>query len=493
MIKSLLFGLNILAILLLGSFQKTNLEITQDLPANLKPGEEAVVTVKIDKSDVSGFAKFQLSLAPGLVVEPIDNAGASFTFNDNKAKFIWMALPADKRFTLKYRIIAEQEAVGNLAVNGRFSYIYENERKNYDLSEKIIAVGDPSAIAAERIKQSMEEKASNTEATVRTNRTVTSVGINQWKVNVDIEKSNLQGFAKIEETIPDGYTVINIKASSAVFSLDDKKIKYIWYDIPENENVVVTYKMLPVIAMDGFTPTITGDFSYLKDEETVHVPIEGGIAPEDEMPEALLAENADTAAAEVISNSDTIADEIAENSDTTTTTDEMPAETDEEIAVDTPAIATEEIAKNQKPEQEQEPETTSEQVEKPVEKEPADETISADNGSQQSRTDANIVDVPEPQTGIFYRVQIAAGKNNLKQPVFAKIYRFDEKFNIENQHGLFKYTTGHFQIYKAARDGRERITAQYEKFQGPFVTAYNSGERITVQEALMITNQKWYQ
>src|SRR5690606_14671450 len=109
------------------------------------------------------------------------------------------------------------------------------------------------------------------------------------------------------------------------------------------------------------------------------------------------------------------------------------------------------------------------------------------------RTDANIVNVPEPETGVYYRVQIAAGKNNLKSDVFTKLYGFSEGYKLENEDGLYKYTTGYHQVYKSARDGRERITAKYEKFKGPFVTAYNDGERITVQEALMITSQKWFQ
>ena len=97
-----------------------------------------------------------------------------------------------------------------------------------------------------------------------------------------------------------------------------------------------------------------------------------------------------------------------------------------------------------------------------------------------------------PETGVYYRVQIAAGKNNLKRDEFTEMFAFYEEFKLESIDGWFKYTTGHHQVYKSARDDRTRITQKYSKFNGPFVTAYNSGERITVQEALMITSQKWY-
>jgi hypothetical protein len=47
-------------------------------------------------------------------------------------------------------------------------------------------------------------------------------------------------------------------------------------------------------------------------------------------------------------------------------------------------------------------------------------------------------------------------------------------------------------IYKGARNYREIIKDQH-KIEGPFVTAYNNGTRITVQEALMISKDQWVQ
>ena len=494
MIRTLLLGLNVFGFLLLGLYQKQEVEISHNLPSQLKPGQEVEVVVNIDKSNVTGFAKYQITLDEGLTAELIESSGASFTFNDQKAKFIWMALPDAKKFTIKYRVIAGKKAIGNLNLDSRFSYIYENERKNYDLPSQIIAVGDANSLAAQQIKSSMEEKALNKEATISGDRVVTSVGINQWKVDVNIVKSNLQGFAKIEESIPNGYTVIDLKSSSAVFSLDDTKVKYIWYDIPENENITVSYKLLPVIAMNAGAPEIEGDFSYLKNEETITVPIGGPALEIIEETEEILANLPDSTSetavdvAEEIEAQETEMVETIEEEDMAEAVEPKSAEpkstgTTTKVPVSTKEAAPAKTESKQIPKEEPrpEPKTTKEQ------------NNLADNGTQKGRINSNIVNVPEPETGVFYRVQIAAGKNNLKTDIFAKLYGFSEGYKLENAHGLFKYTTGYHQVYKSARDGRERITAKYDKFQGPFVTAYNDGERITVQEALMITNQKWFQ
>ena len=58
--------------------------------------------------------------------------------------------------------------------------------------------------------------------------------------------------------------------------------------------------------------------------------------------------------------------------------------------------------------------------------------------------------------------------------------------------GWHKYTVGNFFKYAGAREHREDIRNN-KKIKGPFVTAYNKGTRITVQEALMITKDKWVQ
>lgn len=518
MLRTLLVGINIIGIALLGFFQKTDLEILHDLPTSMQPGEERVVTFDIDKSDVTGFAKFQIVLGEGLTAEVVKSEGASFTFNNQMVKFIWMALPATKKIQLQMRLIASPNAVGNLEVNPRFSYIYENERKNFDVKTHIIAVGEAGDLASQRIQESMQEKMKNLDAEASATRTISAEGVNQWRVEISIQKADLQGFAKVEETVPDGYTVVDLKSSSAVFSIDNQEVKYIWYDIPENDVVTVSYKMLPLIPMDNRTPAISGSFSYLKDEETASTPI---INQGDDEPKLLVESVKDTVEAEVVEIAENIVKEETEDqkiaaSDSQKATEEAARIVAEEqkaaelkaaeqkaaeLAAATAAAAKAaqeaKIAAEEKAAQladaakaSQAAAQTTESKPSEIKKSQPDNTAVA--SAKKSVNDGNIVNVPEPEEGIFYRVQIAAGKNNLNREVFAKLYNFDEGFKLENAGGLLKYTTGYHQVYKAARDDRERITSKYAKFKGPFVAAYNDGERITVQEALMVSSQKWF-
>jgi len=468
MTRTFFIGIQILGLFIFSLGQKEEVKIEHNPPANMDTAEEAVVRVKFDKSDVTGFAKFQITVDDGLNIEVVESAGASFTFNNGKAKFIWMALPANEEFTISYRLKTTGAANGRKALDSRFSYIYENERKNRDVPTHYINVGNVPETISDAVDDTLEEKETISEAYVSANRQIVSDGLNQWKVQVEIEKIGLTGFAKIEETLPEGYTAIDFKSSGAVFSSLDDEIKYIWYDIPENETVTIAYKLLPVIAQNGKMPEISGTFSYLEGEETMEIPIADGLE--------MMAEETpkDTSGAQVI--------------------DEVIEEIEEEIVEEEPAtIADDDTPDTALPVIAEIPESNDNEVEVSTQETETETTATASNEENtKSATDGNIIDVPQPETGVFYRVQIAAGKNNLKKPVFEKLYSFLEGYKLENHKGWFKYTTGYHQVYKSARDDRQRIKAKYDKFQGPFVTAYNDGERISVQEALMVTSQKWY-
>jgi hypothetical protein len=70
--------------------------------------------------------------------------------------------------------------------------------------------------------------------------------------------------------------------------------------------------------------------------------------------------------------------------------------------------------------------------------------------------------------------------------------KIKEPVSTEMLQGWYKYTIGNYSEYIKARDKRNKVWGT-TPIKDAFVTAYNSGQRITVQEALMISNQTWYQ
>lgn len=91
---------------------------------------------------------------------------------------------------------------------------------------------------------------------------------------------------------------------------------------------------------------------------------------------------------------------------------------------------------------------------------------------------------------VHFKVQVLAGPHRIDVRSIQKEYSFSGTITPESNQGWMKYTTGQFDIYSLARDERVRLRREFT-FPGPFVTAYKQDQRISVQEALLLTKQNW--
>ena len=96
---------------------------------------------------------------------------------------------------------------------------------------------------------------------------------------------------------------------------------------------------------------------------------------------------------------------------------------------------------------------------------------------------AQDIQLPAPQSGIYYKVQISA---TMKSPVrnnawFSTKYKWQDNVDLAMQDGWKKYMIGTFNNYEQAKAFRNQTS---EKISDAFVVAYDHGQRISVQEAL---------
>lgn len=468
MLKQLLLLFNLFSFFVVTFLLPDGIKVNYEtLPNEFVRDSTYIIEVTIEKGDIFGFAKFQQNVPTGFVAQPVETADASFTFADGKVKFIWMALPEMNEVKISYALTASQDTPDEGLIEGKFSYIQDNERKSYDTPNIPIKIISDEPVVA------------TVPASANVERSVTALGNNEYEVRLYITKEGISGFSKVEEYLPDGAEAVDLESAKSMFSQVDEKAKFVWMAIPESGNVSVAYKVSAAEDIENDLKAMEGNFSYLDENETKTVAI---VSMGEETPPVAVAEEPEEVGAQ---EEPTQEEEVASNEtpDVGSGSEEETAmtETTEEIGTP-PDEQPQEVASN-------DTETTPAEEEEVVAQKERTGAVKTD---EQDTPPVTAPVVPNPETGVSYKVQIVAGHKVVAETFLRKKYTFQEPYLVENHQGWVKYTTGSFEVYRGARDKREQLVAANHNFPGPFVTAYNEGERITVQEALMISNQKWF-
>lgn len=476
MLKFVALLFNTVALLIYQFFFAEGVTVTQNVPSSAKAESEFTIEVTINKGAIGGFAKLQQELPEGFTAIEDKNSGASFTFSNHAVKFIWMSLPGDNEIKVSYKVkVAANDVNGDKIIAGKFSYLSENIKQIAEIPPATITItggGSSQAVVTTNTPDTTTTATTTTNTTDNTtaittttdnttktptqtnpetspfscNRKVQESGSNEYVIEITINKGNLSGFAKLVETLPAGFTATALESKEAAFTFADQKVKYVWVSMPSTPEFKVSYKVKVAENVTG-AQTIDGVFSYIENDETKKF-----IVP--------------------TSTIGTGTQPLVTNTTDNTTTDNTTKTT--EVVDNTAKTTTDNTVK------------TTEVVDNT-----AKTTTTTDNTTTDNSTKSlSATTIPAPQGKIKYSVQIAALHNAKNPDVLATMFNINEQINTEMAEGFTKYTIGSHGEYKSARDARESI--KNKGVVGPFVTAYNTGKRITVQEALMITSQKWY-
>lgn len=115
---------------------------TQKFPDTAIPGGDYIVEITVNRKGITGFMKFFQGVPEGCTAKEIESKGGSFSFADGGAKIIWITSPTEDQFTISYQVLIPKEIAGTKQISGKIAYLFETERKVYDLETKTIKIGD---------------------------------------------------------------------------------------------------------------------------------------------------------------------------------------------------------------------------------------------------------------------------------------------------------------------------------------------------------------
>ncbi|MFO7863781.1 MAG: hypothetical protein R6U85_07255 [Salinivirgaceae bacterium] len=462
MLKSLALAFNFLIVLILTTIFGS-VSVNTNIPEKVQAGDQFTVSVTIDKSNIGDFGRYQMELPNGFQAEVKDANGGAFSYENEKVRINWLQLPYDDRFAITFDVTVPPKASGDFEISSSFSYVKDNSPTIEELPVHTLTVEGSESVedltAANTYKfQGVRMKEVDCIRQKPYLNENDEIIVNLLVMN----KVGLNKFGKIQEQIPRGYKAISLRSKNAMFTNNGRILKFMWMQLPEDEFFVVTYKLIQTEDIPNQAFLISGEFTFTRNDRNQVVDIaERNVDLEEFAEEDLIVDNTP------IPDEEDTRTNLLGDTDNFGRTTQTNTGIQDGLADNTTGVETGGRDRNTK--------TGS----------------SFDNYTDNQKQTYQETNYAIAITnGVTYRVQVAAGHKLVKDNYFKRL-NLKEEVQIEIHQGWHKYTVGSHGVYKDARDHRNLIW-QNTPIDDAFVCAYNSGQRITVQEALMIANQKWY-
>ena len=447
MIRYFVLLFNMIGVFIFHTFFADDVTVTQSAPAKVNPGDEFTVEITIKKGALGGFAQLKCEVPEGCTATQGDVSGSEFKFSGQIVRFTWTSLPGDAELKVSYKVKTDPNMQGVKTLAGKFSYVLNNVKNSIELNSVEITVGTPKVETVEN-----NPPPPNPTTTV---------------VQPDPTTTVVTNTPPPPDTTSTGNGGNNKTGGPATVSANRKMPKDAKAGDEFTVEVTITKSTLKGFGRfqdmmpEGFTASAGeskgGTFSFVDQKAKI---VWDNIPSEEQF----------TISYKVKVGQNAMGDQTIEGLFSYVENDEpkkvqlLPSV----IAVDKQQV----VINNPPP-----PDTTH--------------NVVVNNPPPPDTSHKNVVtNVPPPSAGVNYKVQICALHNPVAASYFNNRFSIGAKVNIESHEGWTKYTTGSFSIYKDARDHRENMRGK--GVGDAFVTAYNKGARITVQEALMISSQQWF-
>lgn len=239
-----------------GSEEKV--QITQDCPGDVKPGDEFTVSLTIHKGKIEGFARLQQYLPEGFIAREGESKGADFIFEENSVKFNWLKLPKESDFTISYKISTVSGLSGKKIINGVFVYVDADKTQRQQIAPKEIF---------------MMETAVQSNAVPDVSRKLVTLDKSKgsYRVELTFHPNKMNESAQFTDEVPSGFTAEVIDAHEAAFRFENNTAVFSWKNFPVEKEFLVTYNVYS--GKDDPAPQISGLLVFGDTSESKELPI----------------------------------------------------------------------------------------------------------------------------------------------------------------------------------------------------------------------------
>jgi hypothetical protein len=314
------------------------------------------------------------------------------------------------------------------------------------------------------------------ERTLAMSREVEKVGERQYIVTVTVKKGDHQGYAKLEEMIPESFVPTKKETQGANYIYQDGKAKFIWMDFPSESDFQVVYKLTQKRGKPG-TYDIEGRISCVSGEDLLRVEEKSSFDVEEprlaqgeaqqEDPEE---EEEKEARAGGASGEDTVSTDADE-------------EDGKKLASNGKGM-TSSTGESPKSDEKEKREESSEEGEK----EKRDEDSGSSEEEQAKKNEESKEDEPawekeekEEEEDAYFSIQIGAFGKEKSDSYFEERYSLSpDEIDSYREGGLIKYTTGRYGTYEQARKTKEKLRSKGMK--GAFVVGFKGSEPVDASQ-----------
>ena len=221
-----------------------------NIPEELPINETVAVNWAVHKGELEGFAKLTFDLPDHLSVSMRNANGATFSFENQQAKLIWMDMPKSGTLAIGLDLMAHPGFVGG-AIDATFSFVRSGQRVDLPLDGAVVRADRATLPLGYAFYQGM--------------RTLQRLDDNRRQVEIQVASEPTEGFLKIEEQLPLDCTAEILESGGATTSQLDRALKFVWFEAPKEPNFELSY-VLTCQDPKIFNFSWSGEIAYVSDD-----------------------------------------------------------------------------------------------------------------------------------------------------------------------------------------------------------------------------------